>query len=151
MAALVVPGLVLAARRARWVLPALALACLALLLVLEVHFLPRVGWFSHGRYAMPAAVGIVLGAAVVTRLDEWLAARGWLGRYLALCAVGTVPVHLYALAKVTRRFQYMHVVPPLLVATAGLALLLWVTTRHGMRRGTTVGRSSLPYSSDVAH
>jgi Predicted membrane protein (DUF2142) len=121
-AVLVLPGVLMAGWRARWALLGLAAASLGLLVALEVYFLPRVGWFAHGRYAMPAAVGIVLGAAVAGREDgvrredgrgfeggggfeEWLNARGWLTRYALVLTAATAPLHLYALARVMTRYQ----------------------------------------------
>jgi Predicted membrane protein (DUF2142) len=140
LAALVLPAALLAGWRARWALLGLTVASLGLLVALEIYFLPQVGWFSHGRYAMPAAVGIVLGAAVIGRFGEWLASRGWLVRYTMILTAATVPLHLYALARVMTRYQVGIAAPlnpfggvwrppvgsvlPLLLDLAGLMLLV---------------------------
>jgi hypothetical protein len=139
-AALVVPCLWLAPRRYALVLAALGVASLAMLVALELYFLPKVGWFSHGRYAMPSLVGIVLGAAAVGRFEGLLAGRGWL-RWYALGLAGAAALgHLYALSRVMSRFQVgidaplnplrytwrppVGPVPPLLVMLVGAALLV---------------------------
>jgi hypothetical protein len=135
--------------------------CLALLVALDWHFAPLNGWFAHGRYAMPTGVGVVLLAALAWPSDgratrPWgrLARSRWL---LFALVVGTVPVHLYALARVMTRFssgldaslnpfagQWRPVggpVVPLLVAVAGLAALAvmsFVTQRKGFASPGTV-------------
>jgi hypothetical protein len=134
--AVVIPALVWGGWRARLVLAGLAAFCLALLVALDWHFAPLNGWFAHGRYALPAAVGVVLLAALI-RPSDGVARLRWLP--LALVAA-TVPVHLYALARVMTRFQsgldaslnpfvgQWHPVGgpvvPLLVAVVGLAALV---------------------------
>jgi Predicted membrane protein (DUF2142) len=140
IALLVVPCLVLARRRYALVLAGLGLASIAVLALLELYFLPKVGWFSHGRYAMPSLVGVVLGGAVVGRFEGRLAERGWL-RWYALGLAGAAALgHLYALSRVMSRFQIginaplnpfaytwrppVGPVAPLLVMVAGGALLV---------------------------
>jgi hypothetical protein len=117
-AALVVPALVLGGLRVRVAMLGLAAACFALLIALEAHFAPVLGWSQHGRYVMPALVGVVLGAAFVDRYAQWLAGcasragsgaswggSGALGWFVAGTVVATIPIHLYALARVMTRFQ----------------------------------------------
>ena len=146
-AAVVVPCLVFASRRYTFVLVGLGLASLAVLVLLDLYFLPKVGWFSQGRYAMPSLVGVVLGAAAMTRFEGRLAARGLL-RWYALALAGVAALgHVYALSRVMSRFQVginaplnplrytwrppVGPVPPLLLIVAGGALLvaLAVTAR----------------------
>jgi Predicted membrane protein (DUF2142) len=104
VAALVIPALLLAGRRLRWTVVGLGVACFAILVGLEVHFVNSVGWVSHGRYIMPAGAGVVLAAAFVGR---WRAALGEAGsaRLARLIVVGTLPAHLWALAAVMTRFE----------------------------------------------
>ena len=140
IALVVLPCLALARRRYALVLAGLGLASIAVLALLELYFLPKVGWFSHGRYAMPALVGVVLGAAAVGRFEGRLVERGWL-RWYALALAGAAGLgHLYALSRVMSRFQVgidaplnpfadtwrppVGPVPPLLVMVAGAALLV---------------------------
>ncbi len=145
IAALVIPALLLASRRVRWSIIALALACFAILVGLEVHFVNSVGWVSHGRYVMPAGAGIVLAAAFVGR---WRAALGEAGsaRLTQLAVLVTLPLHLWALAAVMTRFEagpnalmnplhgWLHAdpngwlppggpIPPLVLETLGLITL----------------------------
>jgi hypothetical protein len=98
VAALVLP----AARRAGWrvrgVLAGLAAAGFGLLVALEFYFVPTDGWFSHGRYALPVLVGVVLIAAGCdARTPRW-----WWTLALVLA---TTPVHLYALTRVLSRYR----------------------------------------------
>jgi hypothetical protein len=139
-AAVVVPCLALAPRRYTLVLVGLGVASVAVLVLLELYFLPKVGWFSHGRYAMPSLVGVVLGAAAVGRFEGLLAGRGWLRGYALALAGEAALGHLYALSLVMSRFQVginapldplrytwrppVGPVPPLLVMLAGVALLV---------------------------
>jgi predicted membrane protein DUF2142 len=125
--------------RVRAALGWLAGASLALLVALEVHFAPLIGWSQHGRYALPAAVGIVLVATAADRVLGWLADRPWAAVAVALA---TLPVQVYALARVMTRFQLgpaarldpLHgswrpptgPVLPLLAAVLGAALLAWL-------------------------
>jgi hypothetical protein len=139
-AALLVPCLALARRRYTLVLAGLALASLGVLILLDLYFLPKVGWFSQGRYAMPSLVGVVLGAAVLGRFEGWLTARGLL-RWYALAIAGVVGLaHIYALSRVMSRFQVginaalnpfaytwrppVGPVPPVLIMVFGAALLV---------------------------
>jgi hypothetical protein len=138
--ALVVPCLALARRRYTLVLAGLGLASLGVLVLLDLYFLPKVGWFSQGRYAMPSLVGVVLGAAVLGRFEGWLTGRGLL-RWYALAIAAVVGLgHIYALSRVMSRFQVgisaplnpfaytwrppVGPVPPLLVMVVGAALLV---------------------------
>jgi len=146
-AAVVVPCLVFASRRYTFVLVGLGLASFGVLVLLDLYFLPKVGWFSQGRYAMPSLVGVVLGAAAMTRFEGRLVARGLL-RWYALALAGVAALgHVYALSRVMSRFQVginaplnplrytwrppVGPVPPLLLIVAGGALLvaLAVTAR----------------------
>jgi hypothetical protein len=160
VAALVIPALLLAGRRFRWTIIALAAVCFAVLVALEVHFVNSVGWVSHGRYIMPTGVGIVLAAAFAGR---WRAALGEPGvvRLTRAVVLVTLPLHLWALAQVMTRFQigptalinplhgYLHhdpavwlppggPLPPLALELAGvvtLGVLAWrlVTMPDGSR------------------
>nr|WP_275941256.1 DUF2142 domain-containing protein [Planosporangium flavigriseum] len=150
--AVVVPALVRGGRRLRLTIAGLGVFCLAMLVALDWHFAPLSGWFSHGRYAMPTGVGIVLLAALArpVRRPHWLPAA---------LVVATLPVHLYALARVMTRFSSgmdaslnpfaggWHpaggAVTPLLVAVLGfvaLAAVGWITQRSAYASpGTVLG------------
>ncbi|MEV8510926.1 DUF2142 domain-containing protein [Dactylosporangium sp. NPDC051484] len=105
MAALVIPALWLGSWRVRLAIGGIAVVSALLLIGLEVHFVPLRGWYAHGRYVMPLAVGVVIAAAYVDGFAAWLTRRGWLDSVvLALVAI-TVPLDLYALARVMTRFQ----------------------------------------------
>jgi len=97
VAALVLP----AARRVGWrvrgVLAGLVVAGFGMLVALEFYFVPTDGWFSHGRYALPVLVGVVLIAAA----SDPQAQRSWWPPALVLA---TAPVHLYALVRVLSRY-----------------------------------------------
>jgi hypothetical protein len=112
----------------------------ALLIALEFIFVPGHGWFSHGRYALPVLVGAVLvGASAGPRIP-------WLPTVLV---AATLPVHLYALARVMTRFQvgiaqsfapfggsWLPPVPPfvpLMIVPVGVALLTAIVWSQGMR------------------
>ncbi|HEV7899666.1 MAG TPA: DUF2142 domain-containing protein [Planosporangium sp.] len=139
LAAVVVPALVWCGWRLRLVVAGLTAFCLALLVALDWHFAPLSGWFAHGRYALPTAVGVVLLTALAWPPDR-VARWRWLPP--ALVAV-TVPVHLYALARVMTRFSSGIDAPlnpfagpwrpvggpvvPLSVAAVGLAALVAVS------------------------
>src|SRR5262249_4888384 len=92
-------------RRARLAIAGIAAACVVLLAGLEIHFVPLVGWYAHGRYIMPLGVGVVIAAAFVDRYRAWLEERGWLDRFVLGAVALTVPLDLYALARVMTRFQ----------------------------------------------
>jgi hypothetical protein len=95
-AVLVLPVLWAGPWRIRASLAGIGVACYAILAALELHFAPLVGWYAHGRYIMPLGVGIVLGAATVGRLPD---------RAILALVASTVPLHVYALARVMTRFQ----------------------------------------------
>jgi hypothetical protein len=98
----VAPALWYGGRRVRIAITGLLASSLAVLTALEVHYVPLVGWYSQGRYLLPAAAGVVLLPAASTRF----AARfDRLGPMPALVALGTVPLHLYALVRVLSRFE----------------------------------------------
>jgi hypothetical protein len=103
--AVVVPAVIWGGGRLRLVLAGLLGFCLAMLVALDWHFAPLNGWFSHGRYALPTGVGVVLLAASADRGPErWLAAAR--SRWLPVVLVAaTAPVHGYALARVMTRYQ----------------------------------------------
>jgi hypothetical protein len=154
VAALLVPCLRYAGRRYAVVLAALGLLSFGMLVVLEAYFMPRVGWFSQGRYALPALVGIVLGAASTDGFERRLAARGWATGYPVALAACAAVLHLYALARVMTRFQVgiaapldpfggswrppLGPLPPLLAGFAGLSLLV-AAVAVGARRGVPPG------------
>jgi hypothetical protein len=147
VAALVVPGMVWARRRFVVVPVLLALFSLGLLGAMELYFLPKIGWFSQGRYAMAALVGVVLLPASAGGFEAWLAARGWLRGYLTAGAAVAGVLQLYVLARVMTRFQtgpdaslnpltgtwhpLAGPLPPLLAALAGAGLLVAVMNRVG--------------------
>jgi hypothetical protein len=149
VAALVVPCVRYAGRRYGAVLAALGLLSFAMLVVLELHFLPRDGWFSQGRYALPALVGVVLGAASADGFERRLAARGWIRWYPAILAAGATVLQVYALCRVLTRFSAgiaaplnplrgswhpaLGPVPALLALFAGSTLLLGVVTAVARR------------------
>src|SRR5262249_59033110 len=62
-------------------------------------------WYAHSRYIMPLGVGVVIAAAFVDRYRAWLEERGWLDRFVLGTVALTVPLDLYALARVMTRFQ----------------------------------------------
>jgi hypothetical protein len=139
--ALAVPALVLAGRRLRLATLGLALATFGLLIVMDLYFLPRLGWFSQGRYAMPAAVGVVLLPASGFRLAARV--RGDLLRAgAAAVAAACALLQVYALALTMTRYQagpgagldplatawrpLLGPVPPLASALVGLVALVVV-------------------------
>jgi hypothetical protein len=144
--ALVVPGLALAGRRFRVVPLGLGLFGIGVLVALEVHFVPTVGWFAQGRYAMPALVGVVLCATVDGGFERRLVDRGRLRAYAVALTIAAGALHLYALARVMTRFQVgidapldplggswrppMGSLPTLLAALAAAALFV-VLVAHG--------------------
>jgi hypothetical protein len=161
VAALVVPAVLLADRRYRLVFLGIALASFGCLVSLELWFVPRVGWYSHGRYAMPAGVGLVLMTAFTTGLNEEFSRR-----FVRLVAVGTGLLHLYALAEVTVRYREQVSSMPtpayaLAVGLGGVVLLGWLgwssknsqptPIRHDSDISHSVGRSSEDGASTVAH
>jgi hypothetical protein len=150
VAALVVPALWLGGRRFRIAVAGIVGACVALLVAGEIHFEPLVGWYSHSRYIMPLGVGVVLAAAFVDRYTAWLNDRGWLDRLALVLVAVTVPLDLYALARVMTRFQLginagLHPfggswqpavgpVSPLLVCLVGGVLLTVMVARSSVPR-----------------
>ena len=145
VAALVVPALALSGRRARLATVGVAVACFVLLVALDLYFLPRLGWFSQGRYAMPALVGVVLIPASGRRLAARLHELGWLRPYVATLAGAAALLQLYALMVTMTRFQagtdaatdpfagdwhpLVGSAPPVLAEVAGLGLLVAVAWR----------------------
>jgi hypothetical protein len=101
----VIPALIWGGWRVRLVLVGLFGFCLALLVALDLYFAPRNGWFAHGRYALPTAVGSVALAALSERgPTRWVSAVR--SRWLSVALVtATAPVHGYALARVMTRYQ----------------------------------------------
>jgi hypothetical protein len=99
IAVVVVVALRSAGGRSRMVVGGLGVACIGTLVALDLHYLPRYGWFSQGRYAMPAAVGVLLFAAVAGRIDDRY------GRLTVAVAALTVPLQVFVLASVMTRFQ----------------------------------------------
>jgi hypothetical protein len=83
----------------RAVLAGLLVAGFGLLIALEFYFVPTDGWFSHGRYALPVLVGVVLIAAA----SDPRTSRTW--RWPAALVLATAPVHLYALVRVLSRYR----------------------------------------------
>jgi Predicted membrane protein (DUF2142) len=104
IAGLVVPALLVASRRFRWTMLGLGAVLLAVLVALEVHFVNSVGWVSHGRYVMPAGVGLVLAAAWVGRWRDALGEAGVV-RFVRTVVIVALPLHLWALSQVMTRFE----------------------------------------------
>jgi Predicted membrane protein (DUF2142) len=96
VAAVVGPALWRSAGRVRLAIVGVLVASYAILAGLEIHFAPLVGWYAHSRYIMPLGAGAVLIAAFVTNLPDWL--------ILGLVVL-TVPLDLYALARVMTRYE----------------------------------------------
>ena len=96
--ALVLPALWRGGNRLRLAIVGLALACAVILVGLEIHYVPLVGWFGQTRYVLPVGVGVVLLAGF---------ARGFtLPPWACVTLVGVpVLIDLYALARVMTRFQ----------------------------------------------
>lgn len=96
--ALVLPALWRGGNRLRLAMVGLAAFCAVLIVGLEIHYVPLVGWFAQSRYVLPVGVGVVLLAGFCREyaLPLWVA--------VALAAV-PVLVELYALARVMTRFQ----------------------------------------------
>jgi hypothetical protein len=96
VAAVVGPALWRSAGRIRLAILGILAASYAILAALEIHFAPLVGWYAHSRYIMPLGAGAVLIAASVANLPD----------RLILGMVGlTVPLDLYALARVMTRYE----------------------------------------------
>jgi hypothetical protein len=149
VAALVVPALWFGTRRLRIGIVAVAVVSVVLLIALELVFAPKVGQFAHGRYVMPLGVGVVLLAGLTDRYAAWLTDRGWLRRLAVGLVAVTVPLHLYALARVMTRFQRgigeglnpfggtwqppLGAAVPLLACLVGGALLGVIVTRSSVR------------------
>jgi predicted membrane protein DUF2142 len=98
VAAVVLPVAWRAGWRVRGVLAGLVVLGFGMLVALEFYFVPTDGWFSHGRYALPVLVGVVLIAAV----SDPRALRWWWAPALVLA---TAPVHLYALTRALSRYR----------------------------------------------
>ncbi|GAA3449353.1 DUF2142 domain-containing protein [Dactylosporangium matsuzakiense] len=147
--ALVLPGLWMGDRRLRLGIGAALLGSAALLVALELYFAPKVGQFAHGRYVMPLGVGVILLAPLAAGYSGWLAGspvRAWLP---VVFAALTVPMQLYALARVMTRFERgisaglnpfggawtppLGSAVPLLCALVGAGLLGVIVTRSSVR------------------
>jgi hypothetical protein len=152
IAAFVVPPLVMAGRRYRLSMVGLLLACFAVLAGLEYAFLHTTGWVAHSRYVLPAAAGLVLGAAFVRRWRDALGPAAT-ERLILLAVAITIPIHLWALCQVIARFRIdpqsgpnpfkgdwspagdaIPAVGAALAGTAALAVLACVVTRRAMAR-----------------
>jgi hypothetical protein len=144
--AVVVPALIWGGWRLRLVLVGLAVFSFAVLVALDLRYAPLSGWFAQGRYALPTAVGIVALAALARPSQRARPAMTAVIRsrwYVVVLVTATVPVHLYALARVMTRYQSgldASLNPfagswrpvggpavPLLVAAVGLAMLTVVS------------------------
>ncbi|MEV0132279.1 DUF2142 domain-containing protein [Dactylosporangium sp. NPDC050688] len=149
VAALVAPALWFGTTRLRIAILAVGIGSAALLVALELYFAPKVGHFAHGRYVMPLGVGVVLLAGTADRYAAWLTDRGWLDRLTIGLVAVTVPLDLYALARVMTRFQHgineglnpfggtwqppLGSVLPVLACLVGGALLAVIVTRSSVR------------------
>ena len=144
VAALVLPAALLAPRRERWAVAGVGIASVLALVAFEVVYYPTLNWAQHGRYVMPLGVGLLLVAAVVGRYATALRPTGQLA-LLRMVAIGTAPLHLFALALVMTRFQSGPGAPlspftgewlpptgpvvPFLATVAGLLVLVWYAFR----------------------
>ncbi|MDG6110067.1 DUF2142 domain-containing protein [Dactylosporangium aurantiacum] len=149
IAALVAPALWLGTTRLRIAILAVGIGSAILLVALELYFAPKVGHFAHGRYVMPLGVGVVLLAGTADRYAAWLTEHGWLDRLTIGLVAATVPLDVYALARVQTRFQRgineglnpiggtwqppLGSVLPLLACLVGGALLAVIVTRSSVR------------------
>lgn len=104
-AAMIAPALWFGGARLRLAIGGVFAASLGMLVVLEVHFVPTFGWFSHSRYVAALGVGMMLLAATSSRYQAFLSARGWLGAPVTLLVAATIPLDMYALVRVMSRFQ----------------------------------------------
>ncbi|HEX6498572.1 MAG TPA: DUF2142 domain-containing protein [Micromonosporaceae bacterium] len=166
VAALVVPGLILARARVRLVAAGLVVICLGILIGLELVFVSRLGWYAHGRYVLPTLVGVPLIAAAASGYRHRLAARGRLRAFATGVAVLVVPLHAYALAAVMTRFQVgsasaldplagqwsppLGPVPPLLADLAGAVLLAVLAWRFADRSSQPLSRAAVRGSTAEA-
>jgi hypothetical protein len=149
MAALVLPAFWFGSGRLRLAMIGILVACVLLLVALEIRFVPRVGWYGHSRYVMPLGVGVVIAAAYVDRYATWLKQRGGLDRLAFALVAATVPLEVYALARVMTRFQVgidaalapfggswlpaSGPVPPLLACLVGGLLLVVMVVANTVR------------------
>jgi len=103
-AVLVLPALLTARWRHKFLIVAIFAISVISLMVLELQLLDIAGWTQLARYSMPFGVGAVLVAAVVGWYRRRLNPVGsaWIARALV---VGAAPLHLWALAGVMTRFQ----------------------------------------------
>ncbi|MEV6526053.1 DUF2142 domain-containing protein [Longispora sp. NPDC051575] len=162
VAALAVPAWLAAGRRYRIAVLGTALASYGSLVALELWFVPKLGWYSHGRYAMPAGVGLVLLAAFVAKGFTPEFPR----KFVRVVVVVTGVLHVYALAEVTLRYrdQVTSMPSPAYALSAGLAgvallgVMGWffastqpTPTRHDPDTPNNVGRSSEDEAGAVAH
>lgn len=152
--AVVLPALWFAGARLRLAVAGVAAASLAMLVVLELRFVPDFGWFAHSRYAAPLGVGVVLLAATSERYRGFLRARGWLGWPVTLLVAATVPLDLYAFLRVLSRFRSgiaagldpfggtwtppLGAAPALVTELAGAVALVVVIASAGPRRNPAV-------------
>jgi hypothetical protein len=106
---LVVRALRYAGARARLAVVALGVACVGVLAALDLRYVTSHGWVSQGRYVMPAAVGVVLLAAVAgpgeDRLVRFVMVRFVMVRFVVAATAVTVPLQVYTLAAVIARFR----------------------------------------------
>ncbi|WP_018349105.1 DUF2142 domain-containing protein [Longispora albida] len=145
VAALAIPAFLYAGRRYQLAWLGTAAACFAVLAALELYFVPKVGWYSHGRYAMPAGLGLVILAAFTKGLPGDLAVR-----FTRMVALVTGLLHIYAVMEVTLRYREQVTSMPspayaFCAGTAGVLLLgavAWIgVTGTGVAR---IGGSSQP-------
>jgi hypothetical protein len=160
LGALVVPSLIHGGRRLALVAGSLGAASIGLLVALELHYLPIIGWFAHGRYAMPAAAGVVLCAASAPQFERRLARLGRLRRYCTVLTGVAAVLHLYILAFVMTRFQSGPGArldpfagawrPPVGTLLPLLALLAGVTI-IGVLSATMAGNAGTPGTEPARH
>ncbi|GAA2379922.1 DUF2142 domain-containing protein [Dactylosporangium salmoneum] len=165
LAAVVLPCLWYGTRRLLLATAGLGAGCLALLVALELHYLPVIGWFAHGRYAMPAAAGVVLCAASAGQFERHLAARLRLRRYCTTLVTAAGALHVFTLAFVMTRFRAGPVawpspfegqwtpplgpLVPLLAVAAGVTMLALLSSAPSRRYGILLRPARTPWGPPV--
>ena len=121
MALLVLPALWYGTARLRLATAGVLTVCAAILIGLELKFVPTAGWWAQPRYVMPLGLGVLVLAAFEGRLASrfagplpgWLESRlpsrlrghGYPGLPVVALVAALLPLHLYALARVLARFE----------------------------------------------
>ncbi len=145
---LALPALIRSRGRYRLVWAGLAVTCLAILVALELWFVPRLGWYAHGRYIMPLGVGLLLLPAFGDRYQSTVR-PAWVRWFVRVVVVVAGAIEWRALEGVQWRFvhgitptrvlwspRYGSLAP--LVAEAAGVLLLAALGWWLVRRGAAV-------------